>query len=79
MAQLALAIRRLSPGKATGEDGIPAEALRAAPAEVAALLHPLAAKIALYAAEPVAWKGGLLHPIYKGKGPPAECAGSRAV
>eukprot|EP00969_Alexandrium_andersonii_P089797 3965269-Alexandrium_andersonii.AAC.1 len=46
---------------------------------MAAAVHPLAAKTALYAAEPVAWKGGLLRPIYKGKGPPAACAGSRAV
>eukprot|EP00969_Alexandrium_andersonii_P115683 5115483-Alexandrium_andersonii.AAC.1 len=44
------------PEKAIGEDGVPAELLRAAPAEVAAALHPLAAKVALYAAEPVVWK-----------------------
>eukprot|EP00969_Alexandrium_andersonii_P053261 2340761-Alexandrium_andersonii.AAC.1 len=50
ISQLALTIRRLS--KATGEDGIPAEVLRAAPAEVAAAMHPLAAKTALYATEP---------------------------
>eukprot|EP00969_Alexandrium_andersonii_P233827 10324805-Alexandrium_andersonii.AAC.1 len=63
ISQLALTTRRLSAGKATGEDGIPADVLRAAPAEVAAAMHPLAAQIALYAA-------GRARST-KAKGPPA--------
>eukprot|EP00969_Alexandrium_andersonii_P166530 7358720-Alexandrium_andersonii.AAC.1 len=30
-------------------------------------------------AEPVAWRGGLMHPIYKGQADPGDCEAYRAV
>eukprot|EP00969_Alexandrium_andersonii_P276296 12212477-Alexandrium_andersonii.AAC.1 len=36
-------------------------------------------KCCCYETEPVLWQGGLLHPVYKGSGDPAECPEHRAV
>eukprot|EP00969_Alexandrium_andersonii_P370139 15476621-Alexandrium_andersonii.AAC.1 len=52
------AIAKTPARKACGEDGIPADAWKAAPLEAAAILHPLILKAVCYTREPLAWQGG---------------------
>ncbi len=70
--------RRVPRGKAAGPDGIPPDALSAAPAALAELAHPLFLKLA-EGREPVEFKGGRMVAVWKGKGSPAVCANSRAI
>ena len=53
--------------RAVGMDGVPQDLLKAAPAELATVLHPLYAKIALVGQEPLAFKGAVAIDLYKGK------------
>eukprot|EP00969_Alexandrium_andersonii_P239458 10570450-Alexandrium_andersonii.AAC.1 len=52
-------------GKAVGEDGIPSDLLRAAPLEMAKVLHPLIIKALIYGYEPFAWRGGQVLQVLK--------------
>eukprot|EP00959_Pyramimonas_sp_CCMP1952_P026125 548377-Pyramimonas_sp.AAC.1 len=57
-------------GAQGGPDGLTNATLRAAPAEAAALPHPLFTKVSTTVREPLSFKGGDLVAIPKGKGDP---------
>ncbi|CAE6969206.1 unnamed protein product [Symbiodinium sp. CCMP2456] len=65
--------------RAFGIDGIPAEALHAAPAAAAAAFFPVIMKCALRIEEPIQFKGGSLYAIWKGKSSPSACSAYRGI
>ena len=66
-------------GKAIGNDGVPADLLHLQAANVAKAVFKVFFKTALRLQEPIAWKGGSLHAIWKGKGSQSDCANYRAI
>ncbi|CAE7763408.1 unnamed protein product [Symbiodinium sp. CCMP2456] len=65
--------------KATGLDGIPPEALAAAPTMMAKLAHPLMLKAAVLLHQPLQWRGGLLHEMWKRSGPQSSPDSYRSI
>ena len=63
------------PHRAAGPDLLPPELCKFACRWLAYHLGPLVLKCSLYQSEPLAWKGGILHEIYKQKGS-TSCADS---
>ena len=61
--------RRCQSHKAAGTDGIVPELCRKACKWLARATFPLLAKTVIYRSEPVQWKGGVLYPVWKRKGP----------
>ncbi|CAK0856499.1 unnamed protein product, partial [Prorocentrum cordatum] len=66
-------------GTQGGPDGLTNAVLRAAPAEAAALLHPLFTKVATAVREPLSFKGGDLVAIPTGKGDPRYLLAYREI
>lgn len=73
------ALRRVPKGKAIGPDGLPGELCHHQPAALARLLYPCLLKTMLHGHEPLAFKGGVLVPVYKGKGPMDSCSSFRSI
>ena len=71
--------RKLSKGKAAGEDSIPNELLKAHPGQAARLLWPLMVKAIMKVQEPIPWKGGVLAEIFKGSGDMAAPSSYRGI
>ncbi len=72
------ALRALKPNRAPGPDGLPSDLFRGAAAVLAPALHDLFAKMTFWAMEPVQFKGGHMHPIYK-KGDEEIAANYRGI
>ena len=72
-------LRASTPGKAAGKDKVPADLLRACPAGLSWPLFPIVLKFAMRLQEPVQWKGGDLHAVWKRKGSPLSCESYRAI
>ena len=72
-------IAKLKPGKAPGPDGIEVAALKAGGRALAWKLLPLMTKAVVLRREPLAWKGGLLVSLFKGKGSTQEVGTHRAI
>ena len=79
LCDLEAAFRRVSPGKATGPDGVQAELCHAAPAAFARKTYSLLLKTFVHGQECLLHKGGRLHPIWKGKGPKDQCSSYRSI
>lgn len=60
--------RQIRPNKASGPDGLPGDLFRSAPVEAARAYHGLVTKVALFGADPLQWRGGIVKAIYK-RGP----------
>ena len=73
------AIRRMKSGKAPGPGLLPIDVLKAGGPTIAQLLLPLLTKANCHLREPLAWKGGLLIPLFKGKGSPQNAASYRSI
>lgn len=58
---------------------VPAELLKASPAEAADMLFPAMVMFFKYMQQPTSWKGGQYYPLYKGKGSPASAGNFRAI
>ena len=58
---------------------IPAELLRAAPAQAAELLYPALLSFFRFYQQPATWKGGQYYPLYKGKGAVDRPGSFRAI
>ena len=71
--------RKQSAHKAPGPDGICSEVCKYGAAAVAPAMHNLLLKCVLNGKEPVSFKGGYLHSIYKGKGPRTDPAMYRGI
>eukprot|EP00438_Fugacium_kawagutii_P026052 Skav224814 [mRNA] locus=scaffold21:91531:97434:- [translate_table: standard] len=68
LRDLEASFRRCKPQRASGPDMIPPELCHFAARWMTHYLAPLYLKCALYQAEPIQWKGGVLHEVYKRKG-----------
>ena len=66
-------------GKAAGADGLPHGIGVACPVEMADCLHPLALKLCMRGVEPLGYKAGHLHKLYKGRGPHDACTSFRGI
>ena len=69
----------MRPRRAAGPDRLPAELMKAAPAELATLCYPLLLKMAIRSEEPIQWKGGCTVALFKGKGAHDVCANFRSI
>ena len=69
LKQLEDGLRRSQNHKAAGIDGLVPELCKKACKWLAKATFPLLAKTVIYRSEPIQWKGGVLHPIWKKKGP----------
>lgn len=72
-------ISKQSSGRAPGGDGIVAEVLKVGVAVMAEIIHPLIVKIYLSDSQPNTWRGGILHELWKGKGPIRVCRSYRGI
>ena len=79
LAQVEAAARDTAVAKAMGSDFIPGELAHGAPAELSRVLYPLLLKIWLRSAEPLQFKGGVQHAVWKRKGPQDQCDSFRAI
>ena len=77
--ELEQSLRKTQMGRAKGLDGVPGELLHLAAATVSKSLYQLFLKASLRAAEPLAFKGGSLHAVWKGKSNPAYCSAHRGI
>ena len=73
------AIRRMRSGKVPGPGKLPIDVLKAGGFTMAQALLPLMTKAAWHMHEPISWKGGLLVPLFKGKGSPQDAKGYRSI
>ena len=65
--------------KAAGSDNIAPELLKNASRWVRHWLAPLLAKCSFYVTEPIQWRGGVLHELYKGKGSMTDTKSYRGI
>lgn len=72
------AIRTLNNNKAF-VGCIPAELLRANPAQAAEMLYPTLIHFFRFYQQPASWKGGQYYPLYKGKGSVSKPGSFRAI
>eukprot|EP00435_Cladocopium_sp_Y103_P044445 s918_g12.t1 len=72
-------IRRFKNGKVPGPSGLPVDVLKAGGFAIAQLLAPLLVKSCWSVREPITWKGGLLVPLFKGKGSASDPTGYRSI
>ena len=79
LAELEGAFRQTMLHRAFGTDGIPAEALQAAPGAAARAFYPLLIKCALRIEEPIQFKGGSLFAVWKGKLSQKYCEAHRGI
>lgn len=79
LCDLEFALRQMKPGKASGPDGIPSELCRFFPGPVAKQIYTLLLKAAIQGHEPLALKGGIALPIWKGKKAKDVCSAFRSI
>ena len=72
-------LRKCKNGKVPGPGQLPVDILKAGGIQMAKLLTPLLVKASWHMREPLNWKGGLLIPLFKGKGSPAEPSAYRSI
>ena len=77
--QLEDGLRSSKPGKAAGKDRVPSDLLRLCPSGLSRSLFPIVLKFVMRLQEPIQWKGGDLHSVWKRKGSPLECESHRAI
>ena len=78
-SDLERAMMRLTCGKAAGPDHLPAELLKFGSGIISRSLFPLFLKMVLRSDEAMQFKGGVLHPAWKGRSSPSDCASHRAL
>lgn len=71
--------RKTTSGRAPGPDSIIPEICKTGAANISSHLHNLIFKICCEQAEPIWYKGGLIHPIYKGRGSSVDPTAYRGV
>ena len=77
--QVLALIRRFKNGKAPGPGQLPVDIIKSGGIAMAKALTPLLVKATWHIKEPLSWKGGLLVPLFKGKGSPAEPSQYRSI
>ena len=79
LVELEAAYRRVNPAKATGPDDIHPMVCRAAPHVLARMTYGQLLKLTTHGQEALTHKGGVLHPIWKMKGPRDQCSSYRSI
>ena len=77
--QVLALIRRFKNGKAPGPGQLPVDVIKSGGIAMAKALTPLLVKASWHMQEPFSWKGGLLAPLFKGKGSPADPSAYRSI
>ena len=77
--QVLALIRRFKNGKAPGPGQLPVDVIKSGGIAMAKALTPLLVKASWHMQEPLSWKGGLLVPLFKGKGSPADPSAYRSI
>lgn len=72
-------LRKCKNGKVPGPGQLPVDILKAGGPKVAKILTPLLVKASWHLREPLNWKGGVLVPLFKGKGSPADPSAYRSI
>ena len=72
-------IRRFKNGKVPGPGQLPVDILKGGGIAIAKMLTPLLTKAMWHMHEPLTWKGGLLVPLFKGKGVPSDAEAYRSI
>ncbi|CAE7840215.1 unnamed protein product, partial [Symbiodinium microadriaticum] len=78
-AQLEQSLRHTESNRAIGLDGVPGELLRFAAGTASTALFQLFLKVSMRAAEPIQFKGGALHAVWKGKSSATQCSAHRGI
>ena len=73
------AFRRCTSHRAAGPDRLVPELCNRGAKWISRWLFSLFCKIAIYASEPVSFKGGVLHAVFKNKGSPSETTSYRGI
>ena len=79
LEELIEAIKCLRNNRTFGTDCLPPELFKISPRLMATFLLPMFQKAYLHLAEPLQFKGGVIHDIYKGSGSPFDCPNNRGV
>ena len=66
-------------GRAAGNDVLPAEIWKVQAPLLSRVLYPLLLKVAFRLSEPLQFKGGTMHKIWKNKGPLQDCHSYRGI
>jgi hypothetical protein len=77
--QILALIRRFKNGKVPGPGQLPVDIIKSGGYAMAKLLAPMLIKATWHIKEPLSWKGGLLVPLFKGKGSPSEPSAYRSI
>ena len=77
--QIQRTLMRFKTGKAPGKSGLTVELFRAGGIPMLHHFLPLMVKAVLTTHEPLAWKGGRLFALYKGKGDPSDPGSFRSI
>ena len=77
--QVLALIRKFKNGKVPGPGPLPVDIIKCGGYTMAKILTPLLVKASWHMKEPLNWKGGLLVPLFKGKGSPAEPTAYRSI
>ena len=72
-------IRRFKNGKVPVPGQLPVDILKSGGISMATILTPLFVKASWHMQEPLSWKGGLLVPLFKGKGSPSDPSAYRSI
>ncbi|CAE7243279.1 unnamed protein product [Symbiodinium sp. CCMP2592] len=76
---LEAAMRSARTGRASGNDALPAELWKLQAPVLSQVLYPLMLKAAFRLTEPLQFKGGSMHKIWKGRGPMQNCDSYRGI
>ena len=72
-------LKKTKPGKVPGPDQMPSDLIRVGSRPLSMHLLALYTKSIAHMREPLAWKGGKLHPLWKGKKEPSDITGYRSI
>ena len=72
-------IRKFKNGKVPGPGQLPVDVVKCGGIALAQILAPLITKASWHMHEPLSWKGGLLIPLFKGKGSPSQPKAYRSI
>lgn len=79
LIDLEAAFRRINPAKAVGPDHLHPALCRAVPPLIARCTFSQLLKMILHGQEALEHKGGILHPLWKSKGPKDQCSAYRSI
>jgi len=79
LIDLEAAYRRINPAKAVGPDHLHPAFCRAIPPLIARCTFSQLYRLALHGQEALEHKGGILHPLWKSKGPKDQCSAYRSI